>query len=63
MQHRTPSSLCRTGASIEKMNVPFLFGDKRTPTEYAADLERAIALGWSSLHESATYVKFADLFA
>lgn len=27
-------------------NAPFLFGDKGTPAEYAAGLDRAIGLGW-----------------
>ena len=31
---------------IEKLNGPFLFGDKGTPAEYAAGLDRAISLGW-----------------
>ena len=32
---------------IEKLNGPFLFGDKGTPAEYAAGLERAISwAGW-----------------
>ena len=32
---------------IEKLNGPFLFGDKGTPAEYRAGLERAICLaGW-----------------
>jgi hypothetical protein len=52
---------------IEVLNGPFLFGDKGTPAEYAAGLDRVIALGWLHLHESGTYVKFtqagADLFA
>jgi hypothetical protein len=52
---------------IEKLNGPFLFGDKGTPAEYAAGLDRAIALGWITLHDSGTLVKFtsagADLFA
>jgi len=52
---------------IEKLNGPFLFGDKGTPAEYSAGLELAIARGWLDLHESGTYVKFtaagADLFA
>jgi hypothetical protein len=30
---------------IEKLNGPFLFGDKGTPAEYTAGLERAISLG------------------
>jgi hypothetical protein len=52
---------------IEKINAPFLFGDKGTPAEYNAGLELAISRGWLVLHESGTYVKFtssgAELFA
>jgi hypothetical protein len=52
---------------IEKINGPFLFGDKGTPAEYSAGLALAIERGWIELHESGTYVKFtqagADLFA
>ena len=52
---------------IEKLNGSFLFGDKGTPAEYAAGLDRAIALGWLDLQENGTFVKFtqsgADLFA
>jgi hypothetical protein len=52
---------------IEKINGPFLFGDKGTPAEYSAGLEIAIERGWLELHESGTYVKStaagADLFA
>jgi hypothetical protein len=52
---------------IEKINGPFLFGVKGTPAEYAAGLNRAIALGWLVLHESSTFVRFtqsgADLFS
>jgi len=52
---------------IEKINGPFLFGDKGTPAEYSAGLELAISRGWRELHESGTYVKFtqagAELFA
>ncbi len=52
---------------IEKINGPFLFGDKGTPPEYAAGLNHAISLGWLQLHESGTFVKLtqsgADLFA
>ena len=50
---------------IEKINGPFLFGDKGTPAEYSA-LELAIKRGWLELHESGTCVKFTqsgeDLF-
>ena len=52
---------------IEKLNGPFLFGDKGTPAEYAVCLDRAIALGWLTLHESGTFIRFtqsgSDLFA
>ena len=52
---------------IEKLNGPFLFGDKGTPAEYTAGLELAIERGWLELHDFGTYVKFtpagADLFA
>ena len=52
---------------IEKLNGPFLFGDKGTPAEYAAGLDRAISLGWLEIHDSGTFVKLtqsgADLFA
>ena len=43
---------------IEKLNGPFLFGDKGTPAEYAAGLDRAISRGWLEIHYSGTYVKF-----
>ena len=52
---------------IEKLNGPFLFVDKGSPSEYTAGLKLAIERGWLQLHESGTYVKFtpagADLFA
>jgi hypothetical protein len=52
---------------IEKINGPFLFGDKGMPAEYAAGLDCAISLGWLQLNESGTFVKLtqsgADLFA
>ena len=52
---------------IEKINGPFLFGDKSAPAEYSAGLELAIKHGWLELHESGTFVKLtqsdADLFA
>ena len=35
---------------IEKLNGPFLFGDKGTPAEYSAGLELAIGRGWLELH-------------
>ena len=52
---------------IERLNGPFLFGDKGTPEEYAAGLALAIERGWLELHDSGTFVKLtqngADLFA
>jgi hypothetical protein len=52
---------------IEKLNGPFLFGDKGTPAEYGAGLDRAISLGWLEIHDSGTFGKLtqsgADLFA
>jgi hypothetical protein len=33
---------------IEKLNGPFLFGDKGTPAEYRAGLELAVTRGWWS---------------
>ena len=52
---------------IEKLNGPFLFGDKATPEEYAAGLDRAISLDWLEIHDSGTFVKLtqsgANLFA
>jgi hypothetical protein len=52
---------------IEKLNGPFLFGDKGTPAEYSAGLKVAIERGWLTMHESGTFVRLsqagADLFA
>jgi hypothetical protein len=52
---------------IEKLNGPFLFGDKGTPAEYRAGLDLAIERGWLEMHDSGTFVKLtqggADLFA
>jgi len=52
---------------VEKINGPFLFGDKATPAEYTAGLEVAISRGWLKLHESGTFVVItqggADMFA
>jgi hypothetical protein len=45
---------------IEKINGPFLFGDKGTPAEYSAGLDLAIKRGWLTLHESGTYAKFTQ---
>jgi hypothetical protein len=52
---------------IEKINCPFPHDLRGSPAEYRAGLDRAIANGWLSMHESGTYVRFtqagADLFA
>ena len=52
---------------IEKLNGPFLLGDKGTPVEYAAGLALAIERGWLEMHDSGTFVRLtqggADLFA
>jgi len=52
---------------VERINGPFLFELKGTPTEYKAGLDRAIEKGWLVMHESGTYLRFtqagADLFA
>jgi len=52
---------------IERINGPFLFGDRGTPVEYSAGLALAIERGWLELHESGTFVRFtqsgSDLFA
>jgi hypothetical protein len=45
---------------IEKINGPFLFGDKGTSAEYAAGLARAIERGWLTMHESGTFVRFTS---
>jgi hypothetical protein len=43
---------------IEKINGPFLYEFKGSPTEYLAGLKVAIERAWLVLHESGTYVKF-----
>jgi hypothetical protein len=52
---------------IEKINGPFLFEFKGSPQEYGIGLKVAIDRGWLAMHESGTYVKFAqagaELFA
>ena len=62
-----PSNRSRRAEYISRINYPFLFGDKATPAEYSAGLDRAISLGWLEMHESGTFVKLtrsgADRFA
>ena len=41
---------------IEKIDGPFLFGDKATRAECSAGLDYAIRQGWLELHESGTFV-------
>jgi hypothetical protein len=52
---------------IEKINAPFLYKERGTPTEYKAGLDLAVGRGWLVLHESGTFVRFtqagAELFA
>jgi hypothetical protein len=45
---------------IEKLNGPFLFGDKGTPAEYSAGLELTVSRGWLELHESGTFVELTQ---
>ena len=50
MQHARAFEVVQDGRIyIEKLNGPFLYVDKGTPEEYAAGLDRAIALGWLEL--------------
>ena len=53
----TRLSRCKTSGSISKINGPFLF-ELKSPAEYKAGFERAIAMGWLYLQESGTYVRF-----
>lgn len=68
MQHAHAFEVVQDGRIyVEKINAPFLFGDKGTPEEYAAGLAKAIERGWLTMHESGTFVRFtqsgSDLFA
>jgi len=45
---------------IELINGPFPYREKGTPDEYKAGLDLAIERGWLVLHESGTFVKFAE---
>ena len=45
---------------IEKINGPILFREKGTPAEYKAGLDLAIERGWLVMHESGTFVEFAE---
>jgi len=52
---------------IEKVNGPFLFEHGALPAQYGAGMKLAIERGFLVMHESGTYVKFAqtgsELFA
>ena len=55
MQHAHAFEPVQDGRiNIEKLNGPFLFGDKGTPAEYRAGLDLAVARG-SLLQESGTF--------
>ena len=61
MQHAHAFEVVQDGRIyIEKLNGPFLYVDKGTPEEYAAGLDRAIALGWLELHDIGTFVRFTQ---
>lgn len=45
---------------IELLNEVMLYKFKATPAEYKAGLDFAIKCGWLEIHESGTYVKFAQ---
>jgi hypothetical protein len=47
--------------AIEKIKGPFLFDARGIPTEYAAGLKHAIALGCLELRESGTFVKLRQI--
>ena len=47
---------------IELVNATFLKAGG-SPDEYRAGIERAIANGWLTRHESGTYVKFTEVGA
>ena len=45
---------------IENINGPFLFGDKGTRAEYKAGLDLMLTRGRLEIHESGTFVRFAQ---
>jgi hypothetical protein len=68
MQHSRASEPSQDGRIyIERINAPFLFGDKATAAEYKSGLDYATEHNWIELHESGTYIRFTqsdnDLFA
>jgi hypothetical protein len=44
---------------VELVNAPFLKAGG-SPDQYRAGIDRAIAKGWITRHESGTYVKFTE---
>jgi len=61
MQHAHAFEVVQDGRiDIEKINTPFLFGDKGSPGEYAAGLALAIERGWLEIHDSGTFVRFTQ---
>lgn len=68
MQHARAYTPVQDGRIfIEKINAPFLFGDKGAAAEHHAGIAYAIEHGWIEMHESGTYIRFTqagnDLFA
>lgn len=39
---------------IERINGPFVFGDRSTPAEYGARLDYPVRQGWLEMHDSGT---------
>ena len=58
MEHAQAFEPIQDRIYIEKLNGPFLFGDKGTSAEYSAGLKFAIERGWLKMHESGTFVTF-----
>ena len=54
MQHAHAFETQEGRIYIEKINAPFLFGDKGTPAEYSAGVAKAIERGWLTMHDSGT---------
>jgi hypothetical protein len=48
---------------IGKINEPFLYKERGSPTEYGAGLKLAVERGSLWMHESGTYVKVAEAAA
>ena len=53
MQHAHAYEPVQNGrVFIEKINAPFLFGDKATASEHHAGIAYAIEQGWIEMHEN-----------